>query len=677
MTQTITEFELISTSHAGGTRRDLMIVFVLVGCVIAISAHAPSTTIAHAQGQQIGAVIGTVRTGEWLLPRDHFGGLARKPQLYAWLTAPVLMVTGAYNDFTFRLPTVVASVVTGWLIYLLGRRWYGNSAALVAACLWVCIHHQAKMMYLAVTDMMLTMFVTASIFCADRLLFHPAPRAQRKWWSVGLWATMILAALSKGWGVLNLGLVGGMLAMATALWPGFEETGLAGPIAARTKTLCRAVLQRWWDAMKATRFGWGMLAMAAVLVPLWIAMFIHGGQEFREIVRYEFWARITGSGEIVPHSSSVPPIVHLFYYMLPVTVFAIAAMVLAGPRRWFCRGGPLLLPLCWIVAVVVPFSLMHGFRHDYLLPCYGAGALMGGWAVEQVRRLADRGSRSGIVSGVRHAFAAAAIVASALMVVAPVAVIFSEQMPGFVGKNLKVPPVIEPETWWIFALLIPLGLAGIVLTVRWSLTWQVRKVVVVVIVAMLGVMFVERHAIMRQARTGDGERLMRFGRAASKVIGGDSFAKFRADKLLTELYVGRFAIGISAGATGGYDASGRLLVNDVAHAQAAAKRALAELQATEAEWLVTCDKGLTQLGAAVAAPQGRYKLRILGKRVAFVTRPELLGTVALATEPIISQRWGRAYLLRVDRAKLARALAEGTYKHAVLTDFESGRQSGE
>lgn len=675
MTQTASKIGKVGD---GGMRTglDLAIIFALVGCVIAISAHAPSTTIAHAQGQQIAAVIGTVQTGEWLLPRDHAGRLARKPQLYAWVTAPVLSATGAYNDFTFRLPTVLASFVTGLLVYLLGRRWYGRSEGLIAACLWACIHHQAKMMYLAVTDMMLTMFVTASILCADRLLFHPAPVHRRKWWAIGLWGTMILAAMTKGWGVLNLGLVGGMLAMATVLWPGLSGVSSANGVAGKMTAVLRTVFKRWSGAIKATGFGWGMLAMACVLVPLWVAMFARGGQEFREIAYYEFWSRVTGSGKVVPHSSSVPPIVHLLYYMLPVTVFAAGAMVLAGPKRWCSGRGPLLLPLCWIISVVTPFSLMHGFRHDYLLPCYGAGALMGAWAVMEVCRLVRRGQRSGVVSGLRHAFAAAAIGASLLLVLAPLAIIFSEKAPAFVTKNLKVPALVEPETWVILALLIPLGVAAVVLAVRWSLTWQIRKVVAVALVAMLGVMFVERHVIMRQARTGDGERVMRFGRAARKAMGSDSFAKFRADKLLSELYIGRFAIPIMGGETGGYDKSGRLLINDLDAARDSAKKALAALGESQAKWLITSDKGLTHLGAAVADARGSYRLRIRGKRASFITQPELLGTVELASEPVVSQRWGRAYLIRLDRARLDGALAEQVYSRAVLTDFESGRQAG-
>ena len=111
------------------TAMDVSLVVLVIGAVMAVAATAPSNTYAYAQLQQIGAVVGTIEGGsarDLLLPRDQFGGLARKGQLYAWLDAPVLMATGIYNDFTFRLPTVVASFALVILVYCLGRRWYGR-----------------------------------------------------------------------------------------------------------------------------------------------------------------------------------------------------------------------------------------------------------------------------------------------------------------------------------------------------------------------------------------------------------------------------------------------------------------------------------------------------------------------------------------------------------------------
>jgi len=664
--------ETAPLARRGATCGHVATILVLIACVVAISAHAPSTTYAYAQLQQIGAVVGTIQGGEWLLPRDQMGGLARKPQLYAWLDAPILMLTGIYDDFTFRLPTIVASLVMGVLVYVLGRRWFGPRAGLLAACGWGTIHHMAKLMYVAVTDMLLTVFVTASILCADRLLFHRAARSKRGRWLVGLWATMILGAMSKGWGVVNLVLVGLTLATATAVLPGFGALRRVAGGGRKAMLAIRLILRRWRKAAKAVRLGWGLAAMAAALAPVWVGMFARGGEEFARIVRYEFWSRITGGGEIAPHPTSVPPVVHLLYYMLPVTVFAAGAMVLVRPRRWFSRRSPTALPLCWIAAVVLPFSLTHGFRHDYLLPCYAAGALMGAWAIEEVARRGRAGGR--VVSNLRHVFAGCPIVIGLLLIVVPVALVFNEHMPPFITENIRVPAIIEPETWWIFAALIPAGALGIAIAIRASLAWRIRALAALAIVGMLGVMFVERHAISRHAQTGDGEKMLRFGRRARRLVGSDEFAVARAHKLAAELYLGRFGADIMDTTTQPKDREAARKIDKAELARRRARAALENLERSAARWLITCDKALVALGAAEADRTGPYKLKLAGGKVRFRTLPESLGTVELATQPIISQRWGRIYLIRLDARKIAKRRAEQMHRRARAIEFMSGKQ---
>ena len=656
----------------------IALIVALVGSVVFIAAHGPSTTYANAQLQQIGAVIGTIESGNWLLPRDQFGGLARKPQLYVWLDAPILMATGIYDDFTFRLPTIIASFVTAILVYLLARRWYGPTTGLLAACLWVTIQHMSKMMYVAITDMLLAMWIIASIMCADRLLFHRAPRASRKWWAIGLWATMILGAMTKGWGVLNLCLVGGMLALATAVLPGFGVLRRSEGIGAKAAVAARLILRRWRRAIGATHFVWGMAAMVLLLVPVWIGMFAQGGDEFRQIAKYEFWSRITGAGQARPHAGSSPPAIAILYYMLPATVFAIGALLLTSPRKWFAGLSPVALPLCWILSLVVPFSLTHGFRPDYLLPCYGAGAIMGAWAItELIRR-----SRAGrIESLVRHVFAAGAIGVSLIIAVLPAIYLFYEHLPEFVTKSIDPPAYMEYGTVGVFAALIPLGVIGIGLAIWASLTWRIRILVAVTIIAMGGVMFVDRHGISRHARTFDGEKLQEFGINSRKIMGPDArFAVYRAGKLGTELYLGRFGVKIDPPKAAG-KVEDMTFDKRFALAQQRAAQAMENLTASGAQWLITCDKGLVELGAAEQTDRGRYVLKVKANefgrsKIAFEPDPELLGHVSPVTwtAPVVSQRWGRVCLIQLDERKLDKFRRDKLYLRAWPIGYRSGKQ---
>ncbi len=619
---------------------DVIVVLLVVAAVIAVAASAPSNTYAYAQLQQIGAVVGTIESGNWLLPRDHGGGLARKPQLYAWLDAPILIATGIYDDFNFRLPTVVATFIAALMVYFLGRRWYDRRTGLMAACLWVTIRHMGKLSYIAVTDMLMTVWIIGAIMCADRLLFHRAPRDKRRRWAIGLWVMMILGAMTKGWGVLNLILVGGMLALAVAVWPGFKALRLAEDSGGGLGLTLRLLGRRWWRAIKATRFGWGILAMVVVLAPVCIGMFIQGGEEFREIIHYEFVSRVTGGGENAPHSSSVPAVVHLMYYALPVSIFMIGALLLTKVRLWFSRRGPICLPLCWMLAVVVPFSLTHGFRPDYLLPCYAPAALMGAWAVGEIVR---RGRSGGITTQIlRHVFAAVPVVIGILLILLPMIYLFHDYMPGFITKNIKMPSSVPSVTWRVLCGLIALGAVVLALSVRWSLQWRLRRVAAVAVVGMLGIIFIDRHMFTRHARTGDGEKMIAFARDVKGRIGGDEFAVFRAGKLATELYLGRF--GAWPEPPGTPDRK---------------RWDVQTLNRSDVRWLVTNDCGLIGLGATEIISQDGNKIEVM--------KPGDLGVVEVRTAPVISQKWGRAYLIRLRRPIRVRGKPRAT-------EHESGRQ---
>ncbi|MGB2822885.1 MAG: hypothetical protein WBF17_18020, partial [Phycisphaerae bacterium] len=399
-------------------------------------------------------------------------------------------------------------------------------------------------------------------------------------------------------------------------------------------------------AMRATRFGWGLLAMAVVLVPLWLAMFARGGEAFRELIYFEFFQRVTGAGEHPPKAAGAPAILYLVYYCLPCSVFAIGALVLVPIRRWFSRRGALCLPLCWVVAVVVPFSLTHGFRPDYLLPCYAAVAMLGAWGIEGVFRRRRRGRAA--VRALRHVYAAVAIAMSLAVGGISAGYALRDHLPQAAQKVLRVPSAVEPGMWWAVYPLIVVGFGGVALGTIWSLQWRLRRVVVVAMVATVGVMFLHTHMISRHASTGDGETMLAFSREARPIVGDDEIAVFRAEKLTVELYLGR--LGVPAG--GAED------INRSAHA-----------------WLITCDRGLAELGAYREDPNGSYFLNVKeqagpGLRIRearLSTLPEELGEVRVQSRPIMSQRWGRIYLIRLKRP----IRPSGT---PVLPGWESGKR---
>ena len=556
--------------------RDVAIVLAVAAIVISIGAHAPGHSYSYAQMRQMGATLGMIESGNWILPRNHEGRLARKPQLYSWLTAPVLLATGIYNDFTYRWPSVAASLGCAVLVYLLGLRWYNRRVGLLAALLWATSLHMGKLMYLGTTDMLNAFWIMLAILCADRLLFAHADRGGGKRWVIGLWASIIMGAMTKGWGVANLPLIGGWIAFTTGLAPGFKADGQAGGI---LKGIA-LVWKRWCAAARRIRLLWGMAAFVAVLGPIWGAMFYLGGEDFGKVIETEIWKRIVG-GQDAPKPSSAPAVAWLLFYTLPGSALAIGALTLTRPRKWLASDSATALPLWWIIAVALPFSLTHGFRPDYLLPCYVSVAILGASGVD---RLCSMGPQDGRwASCLRHLLAFVVISVCVFVMCTPLLYLYHEYLPAFVRRAVRMLPslYVAPETWRILACLAPVGLGLIAIAIWASLRWRIRTLLAVMLVGMLGVLFIDRHMISRHAQTGHGETIVAVARATKELVGDDDFAVCGAERLGTELYWGRFGKRVES---------------------------LDELKSVGANvrWLVTCDWGLVQLGACVEDPAGRY-----------------------------------------------------------------------
>ena len=645
---------------------DILLVLLLVAAAIGIRASGPCTTYANAQLWQAGVTMEMANNGHWLWPHDQKGSPPRKPQLYGWLAAPVLMATGIYDDFTFRVPTMLAALGTGVLVYLLGVRWYGRRAGLLAALFWATTLGVPKLTYFSTTDMLFTFWVTASIFCVDRLMFHPA---RKQWpWAIGFWAAMTVAAWSKGWGVVNLPIVGFFVMLGAVCQPGFRvlwraewassrtpwptrrsdsRRGRAGLVirwilrlvwwvGERAGLLARLILRRVWLAIERTRLLYGLPIMLTILGRMLCDTWIAGGKEFEEVFRFEVIQRFFGSGDapttiggIVmegPGGAGAPPLAMLFYFGLPASILAISTMSLVRPREWFKRRGQIVVPLCWIVAVLVPFSLSKGFRADYLLPCHAPLALMAAWAVEQVARRGRGGGR--LNTNVRHTIAGVPVVVGAGLIA------FGAMMlPGFVlgGKPLPIinmmglsPYRLSAFGQWALAGLIPLGVIVLVGGVIASLKWRIRTVAAFGCIGMLGVALLNTHVISRHARTGDGQKMRSFAVAAREIVNDDEFVMYYAEKHMFELSMGRHGTHLPWGGP-----------------------TVKRINRCQQPWLVTSGRGLVAMGAVEFLGSEGYGGGMLAHDYAF--HPEWLGDVVLTADAIEEDDWGNIYLIRLAR----------------------------
>ncbi|MFP4053220.1 MAG: ArnT family glycosyltransferase [Phycisphaerae bacterium] len=615
----------------GRTLLDLTLIYLLVAVAVVFAAHAPSHTYSYAQMFQINAAIDLVHGGNWLMPEYHNGHLFRKPPQYAWLLAGVFKLTGRYDEVIFRIPGILASMVTVTLVYLLGKRWYSRRAGLLAGCFWVTAMHMSKLLFVALTDPLLTAWMTGSVFTLDRVLFHPAPSRDRWKWVVAFWITIIGGAMSKGWGIANIPLIALFALLAVTLGPGF---GLLRKVRGVTKaTLAiRLVWRRVWSSARKVKLGWGLLAVAAVIVPYLWYLWTYGGPEYRWIIEFEIFQRITGSGEGAPRAGSLPTPVYLLYYDLPVSVLAISALLLISPKRWLSRKSPTALPLYWVLAVLLPYTISHGFRPDYLWPCYGATALLAGWGLDRLmRQAAVKGPMPRV--GYEIYRAAAAILFGAVLLGCGL-YLFRSGFPEAIDKNLPAPWYAAPETRTLLKALLPLAGVLLVVSIWASLTWRPRLLAGLIVTAMLGIHFLDTHFVSPHARSGDGLKMRDFALSVREELQpGEPLILFRAEKLCIEPYLGRFGTYYSV-----YHRP-----KDETHGEAA-RRVLGRLEDHAGELLVTCDRGLVDLGAAQQREGGKYKL---GSGRRYTTYPGQLGEVIRQSARIGSQKWGTAYLIRL------------------------------
>lgn len=623
---------------------DLAVILLLVSAVVGIRAAAPSTTYTYAQFLQIRASIDQVNGGSWLLPTidPNVYEPAHKPQLYAWMLSSAMLLTDAKDlppqqmEFIFRIPTILAAAGLVVVIYLLGGRWYSRRVGLVSACLWVTLMHMNKLMYNATTDMLLSFWIGFCVLCMDRLLFHPVRRG--RWaWATAFWLGMIAASLTKGWGVVNLAILGGVAAFAGGVAPGLAATAKVASPAGRLWIAIRLLWRRWWSVMRRVKLGWGLAAMAVLFVPLWWGMFHVGGEQFREIVRFELVQRITGEGEYAPSATSGPPLMHLYYYTLPASIFAGCALFLAPPlfrRRlgawgavrwiltgWFHRKSPIALPMWWIFTVVLAFSVPAGFRPDYLAPCYPAVALLAGWSVHRLSRAAVYHAR-----GAKHlrriAQATPLVLAGAMIVISPLYLFGWNDTLGW----LPEPAFFGDVVWYGLAVLPPVMIVVLILAGLSFVRKSIVPAAFASCIAMLGMVFLYANLWSRQARTGDGEVMVRFAQQAKPIVADASFLTYQVSKLGPEVYLGRFG-------------------RDASYLQGGAVEGL---NRTDTSYLFVSDRGLLQLGAYQAGDE--FRIKIDGEKRYFTPRPQDLGRVVQRSDRQIEMEdWGRIYLIELRR----------------------------
>ena len=285
-----------------------------------------------------------VEQGDWLMPHAPDELPLNKPPLTYWLIGISYKLFGA-NYGSARLPSVLAALLVLAIVYALGVRLNGKRAGLIAVAMLASSFLFLSFARMAMSDMLLTLFVTASLACFTLVLSDRG--------------SPVLALL--GYVALALGVLakGPVAVVLVALPIGFEMA-----------------FRGSWGELKKLRLFPGLVLFVLIAAPYFLAVYARAGSApLRFFFLGENLQRFTGQ---IYGTSGRPvwyELVAFFGDFAPWSVLLFAALWFSWRERGTDLSAPRLVHL-WIACTIVLFSL-SSFKLDYyLLPAMPATALI-------------------------------------------------------------------------------------------------------------------------------------------------------------------------------------------------------------------------------------------------------------------------------------------------------------
>ncbi len=385
-------------------------VILLAGCSLYFFVwigHVPLTEIDEARFTE--ATREMVVGGDYIIPHFNWEPRYRKPVLIYWLQARSMKLFGQ-TETAARVPSGLATTLIVLLTYSLLRNNLlanaekdherrANGAALLGAAAMITIPLAAVWSRAAVSDGVLTFWITVSLLCLFKADLAGAAtpgernRSARNWY----W----LASISAGMAFLTKGPIG--IAIPFIAWMFYHI---------RQRDLWRAARQMPW----ITAIGLFILVGA----PWYVATYLVDGPAFlkwfflRENVE-RYTSTMHGWGGKFPFCLMWYPLASLLL-AFPLSAYLVHDLISPfGGNRSMCEQNVLLrlrrFAWCWVLAVIGVFSLSRTqFPHYVHSIIGGVGILFtlhlyGRFLREEEPRGAARGVETGLLALFGTAFA--------------------------------------------------------------------------------------------------------------------------------------------------------------------------------------------------------------------------------------------------------------------------------
>jgi 4-amino-4-deoxy-L-arabinose transferase-like glycosyltransferase len=424
-----------ATQGHSSDRRALLLVLAFAVVVLAIPlGRAPIWEPNNARWVLLARDM--LEHGHWFMPEIR--GVPNeglyKPQLFAWAIAVASLPIGHVTEFTAALPSLLSAVAGVAAVFAIGRQLWGIRAGILAGLVLTTTLNYFVFAQQCLADVMMTAAMVWALYFLLRIRDDSSLRPV-----LGFYGCVGTAMLCKG------------------------PPGLAALVAAAIAI----GLERGRVGLRMLRPALGGVILAVFALP-WVAPYVVGARPtfVHEVVIGEYAQWFLGPNGLPFRIAHMPSVL---VYFVPWTFFLPAAVI--WWRRDKADEGRRFV-LWWTLTLWTLVGLSGWYRARYFLPVYPGLAILIG---EFFARAAPSSVRRPVWLG-----------ATAFVIVAVVVLVAMILPLGLSGEG----PVYMPDTFLeraLIAVLVGLGIAGVLLTSRRERLIGLAAVIAIVIGAILAI----------------------------------------------------------------------------------------------------------------------------------------------------------------------------------------------
>jgi len=283
--------------------------------------------------------------GNWILPHLNGKIYAEKPPLFFWLVNLSTFLLGENSEFTNRLPSAIAGLITLFVTFLFGEKLFNPRVGFLSAMVLATSALFPQLSRWMMLDSLFTLLFLLTLFYFY-LGFEKEER-RRKYY--------LFAGFFIGLGVLTKGPIAFLVIPIFVIFAFSQKK-----------------VKAFWNL----HLLWGtLLSFLAILLWLLPACWIGGEDYTKRILFGQTLGRLAGD-----EKSFHPEPFYFYFIRFPLDFFPwivfLPSAILLGFRKGEEIRKKFIFLLIWFLWIFFFFTLSQGKKDNYLLPLYPAAAIL-------------------------------------------------------------------------------------------------------------------------------------------------------------------------------------------------------------------------------------------------------------------------------------------------------------